>query len=74
MSEAKQHAKAKAATMLQSSNKTWSDKLTAARAEAQQLYEQLQDLQQQRDQLAQQVGFNSAVQACCWMLALARPV
>jgi uncharacterized protein YlxW (UPF0749 family) len=53
--EAKQHAKAKAAAMLQASNKTWSDKLAAARAETQLLHEQLQDLQQQRDQLAQQV-------------------
>lgn len=53
--EAKQHAKSKAAAMLQASNKTWSDKLAAARAETQLLHEQLQDLQQQRDQLAQQV-------------------
>jgi uncharacterized protein YlxW (UPF0749 family) len=55
VSEAKQHAKAKAAAMLQASNKAWSDKLAAARAETQLLHEQLQDLQQQRDQLAQQV-------------------
>jgi hypothetical protein len=56
VSEAKQHAKAKAAAMLQSSNKTWSEKLSAARAEAVLLQEQLQDLQLQRDQLAQQVS------------------
>lgn len=56
VSEAKQHAKAKAAALLQSSNKTWSDKLAAARADAQLLHEQLQDMQLQRDQLAQQVS------------------
>jgi uncharacterized coiled-coil DUF342 family protein len=54
--EAKSHAKAKAAAMLQASNKAWSDKLAAARAEAQQLHEQLQELQQQRDQLEQEVS------------------
>jgi uncharacterized coiled-coil DUF342 family protein len=55
VSEAKQHSKAKAAAMLQASNKTWADKLAAARAEVQQLQEQLQELEQQRDQLVQEV-------------------
>lgn len=61
VSEAKQHTKAKAASVLQASNKAWSDKLAAARAETQQLQEQLLDLQQQRDQLA------SEVCVCVWV-------
>lgn len=73
MGEAKAHAKAKAAAMLQASNKAWSDKLAAARAEAQQLHEQLQGLQQQRDQLVQQVsriaGAEAALQQCVHVTA-----
>lgn len=63
ISEAKHHAKAKAAAMLQTSNKTWSDKLAAARAEQQWLQDQLQDMMQQREQLAQEVRLSACMQS-----------
>jgi predicted nucleic acid-binding Zn-ribbon protein len=65
VSEAKQHTKAKAAAALQASNKTWSDRLAAARAEVQLLQGQLRELQQQRDQLAAQVRLSWAALTVC---------
>jgi hypothetical protein len=68
VSEAKQHSKAKAAAMLQASNKTWADKVAAARADAQQVLEQLQELEQQRDQLLQEVRHTAVCDVACSLL------
>lgn len=50
LSEAKAHAKAKAAAVLQASNKAWQDKLAAVKEEKQQLVRELQGLRQQGEQ------------------------
>jgi hypothetical protein len=55
VSEAKAHAKAKAAALLQASSASWADKLHAAKADRAALQVQLEQLQQEHQQLQQQV-------------------
>lgn len=55
VAEAKAHAKAKAAALLQASSASWADKLEAAKADRAALQAQLQRLQQDHQKLQQQV-------------------
>jgi hypothetical protein len=55
VSEAKAHAKAKAAALLQASSASWADKLHAAKADRAALQAQLEQLQHEHQQLQQQV-------------------
>lgn len=64
LTEAKAHAKSKAAAVLQTSNKAWQEKLAAAKDEKQQLLQQLDELKQQGDQLQQQVWYHVTVMVC----------
>jgi chemotaxis protein histidine kinase CheA len=63
VAEAKQHAKAKAAAMLQAATKNWAARLSAAQAERQQLKDQLAQVQQQQEALAQQLSESQAAHA-----------
>lgn len=69
MSQAKQHAKTKAAALLKENSKNWAEKLAGVRAERQQLMAQVQELHQLCNDLTAGVrapGLFGMHAAWCW--------